>query len=178
MSKRRMVSVVVGWGVLVGLGLLFALRLSWVVGHLGELRPVAGGDRAPDFTLSLLQGGRFHMDADESVTVLDFWATWCGPCRQELPRVDELSRKVAARGVRVVAVNIEDADALPEVKRLVAQEHLTVPIALGGESAAAAYKVNTLPHIVVVDRTGKVRQVLLGPTGVDALLAAVDAASR
>ena len=165
-----------GWGVLAGLAALFVLRLMWISGHVNELRPVAGGDQAPEFTLPLLQGGEFHMHPGEAVTVLDFWATWCGPCRQELPRVEELFRKRGGKDVQVVAVNIEDQSVLDAIKKIAADSKLTLPIALGGEGAAAAYKVDTLPHLVIVDRQGRIRKVLNGVHGADELSKAIDEA--
>ena len=171
-------SRIAGYALLAGLAVLLVLRLVCVSSHISELRPIGGGDSAPDFRLPLLAGGEFHLDEPGHVTVLDFWATWCGPCRQELPNVDELYRRVRDRGVRVVAVDIEGEAMLPAVREIVAGQGLKLPIALRGEEAANAYRVNSLPHLVIVDGAGRIRKVLMGVHGVDALLEAVEAASR
>ena len=183
MSGRR----IAGGLLLAGLALLFALRIGWVVRHVGDVRPVAGGDLAPDFTLALLRGGEFHL-ADEPArapaatvptvpTVIDFWATWCQPCREELPHVDALWHRVGDRA-RVVAVDVEGRDAVPAVAQLAHAERLGLPIALGGSEVAESYHVQTLPHLVIVDGAGRIRRVLLGVHDESELLAAVEEAAK
>jgi thiol-disulfide isomerase/thioredoxin len=179
MARRPVFAALAGWSLVAGLVAMLVLRLAWSATHLDALRPVGGGDAAPPFTLPLLGGGEFRSNGDPpAVTVIDFWATWCGPCRQALPRVDELYRKVRDQGVRVVAVNIEDDDVRPEIEKLVREANLQLPVALRGEPIAAAFHVDTLPHLVVVDKSGRIRRVLLGVHSVDELLAAVEEAKK
>lgn len=143
--------------------LLVTLRGTWVAGHLRALAPMGGGDAAPAFKLPLLGGGEFALGpGDGKVTVLDFFATWCEPCREALPHVDALAARYQARGVRFVAVDVEDESAHKTVEWLAAQLRLKLPIALDGDDVSALYKINTLPTTVIVGRDGSVARVLIG----------------
>ncbi len=114
---------------------------------------------APDFTGTTLQGEQLSLaDLRGNVVVLDFWATWCGPCRQALPHIEELAREFAGRPVRVIGVNLDGPDAESQVRALVEQEELTFTQLLDSEQAIArSYNVRAIPHIVVIDATGAVR---------------------
>lgn len=158
MMRARLPSLVL----VAALVLLAVLRLGWISSKLADIKPVAGGAVAPDFTLSLLGGGEFRLGPPGKVTVLDFFATWCGPCREEMPDVDALAASYRDRGVRVVAVDAEPAEAREFVEKLAGQLKLTLPVALAGEGVAEAYHVNSLPHLVVVGKDGAIRRVLVG----------------
>jgi thiol-disulfide isomerase/thioredoxin len=94
--------------------------------------------------------------------LIDFWATWCGPCRQEIPIVDRLAQRYQGQGLAVVGVNTSDeqGNAAPFARR----QRLTFPIAFDDGSAAAAYHVETLPTLVIISKTGKVAAVRTGTT--------------
>jgi thiol-disulfide isomerase/thioredoxin len=116
-----------------------------------------GGSMADSKTLSLseLRG---------SAVLLDFWATWCGPCRAEAPIVDQVSRRWHDKGVVVVGVNTDTPDQGDP--RAFAMAHgLTYPIVhdTTGE-AQRAFAVDSLPTLVVVSRTGKITAVRTGMT--------------
>lgn len=122
------------------------------------------GEPAADFELALLDGGKFHLRGSAGQpTLVVFFATWCGPCRYELPTIDRLWQRFRDRGVRVLAIDIEDASARAALNRLVKDAGLSLPIALDGQEAADAYQVESLPHAVLIDGEGNLRRVFIGP---------------
>lgn len=163
------------------LGMLLVAVLAslvWLRSHPEMIGNYGVGEPAPDFDLALLDGGRVRLQGASLPTLVSFFATWCPPCRDELPALDRLQQRFRARGVRVLAVNVEEADALPAIRQLVADKRLKLPIALGGEQAAARYRVESLPHAVIVDGAGKVRRVFLGPHGESELGRALEGVLR
>jgi len=124
-----------------------------VVANGAGLGPALADDKT--LSLSELRG---------SAVLLDFWATWCAPCRSQAPIVDQLSRRWHDKGVVVVGVNTDSPDQGDP--RAFAMSHgLTYPIVhdTTGE-ASRAFAVESLPTLVVVSRTGKITAVRTGVT--------------
>src|SRR4051812_27779207 len=152
----------VGRAVLVALALLFGLRV-WTLRGTGVSKvSVPRGALAPDLTLQTLGGGRFHLAEERGhPVVLVFWASWCGPCMNELPSVQRVHATLQApHTARIVAINTEGNPeaALGAVQRL----GLTMPVALDDGTASQAYKVMTIPQTVIIDAAGKVANVMRG----------------
>jgi thiol-disulfide isomerase/thioredoxin len=107
-------------------------------------------------------------DLKGSTVLLDFWATWCGPCRAEAPIVDGVSRRWHDKGVVVVGVNtdtMDNGDPRPAALQQFAARHgLSYPIAHDDGLASRAFQVDSLPTLVVVSREGKVTAVRTGVT--------------
>lgn len=94
------------------------------------------------------------------VVVLDFWATWCGPCRVVMPKLSALQQRYGAQGLRVVGLSTEDAD---EVAAFAQHMSVAYPIAVDTQSETTHdYGVSSLPTLVVVDKRGVVRDVSIG----------------
>jgi thiol-disulfide isomerase/thioredoxin len=130
-------------------------------GSTGLESPLVG-QPAPQFQLDLLDGPRFKLaDRKGRVVVLDFWATWCGPCLQSMPQVEEVARGFADQGVELVAVNMEEQ---PEaVKSMLERHKLKLTVALDRDGAVAGkYSVTAIPQTVVIDRDGKVARLFVG----------------
>jgi peroxiredoxin len=120
------------------------------------------GKPAPDFELDLLDGQKFHLaDHKDKVLVLDFWASWCGPCLQAMPQVDRVGREFAERGVRVIGVNLqEDAQ---RVKHALERLQLDLTVALDREGLVAEkYGATAIPQTVIIDRQGKIARLFVG----------------
>jgi len=131
---------------------------------------------APDFNLAVVANGAALGEgkADTktlslselrgSAVLLDFWATWCAPCRAQAPIVDQVSRRWHDKGVVVVGVNTDSPDQ-GDPKAFAMANHLTYPIVhdVSGE-AQRAFAVDSLPTLVVVSRTGKITAVRTGMT--------------
>lgn len=123
------------------------------------------GRPAPDFVLPALGGGEVRLAAWKGqVAVIDFWASWCGPCREELPELEKLRQEYEPRGVRFVAINIDSERAAAEeaARSLL----LAMPVGLDpGKQVADRYSPTTMPSSYLVDRAGLVRFVHEGWAG-------------
>ena len=122
------------------------------------------GKTAPDFSLTTVNGDRVKLsDQRGKVVVLDFWATWCGPCRASLPHLQQASENEAwaDRGLVVWAVN--DQQSADDVSRFVNGNGYTFTALIDSEgSAISKYGVRGIPMTVIVGRDGKVRNVFVG----------------
>jgi peroxiredoxin len=136
------------------------------------------GKEAPDFTLPGMDGKPVSLKAQRgSVVVLDFWATWCGPCQVSLPILNKLYVEFKGKGVRAYAVDIEETK---DVVRPVADKLIPdVPVLLDEKAeAGSAYKVNGIPQTVIVGKDGRVRQVFVGVESEGKLRGAIEAALK
>lgn len=127
-------------------------------------------DPAPDLTLTGLDGEvvSIHAQRCQKVLLLDFWAMWCGPCREGLPLLQELHDTYADQGLLVLAVNLaEDADA---VRAFMANAGYTFPVLLDPDGLAPAqYDVWSIPRQVIVDAAGEVRFDRIGLNAIEDL---------
>ncbi|MDB5349869.1 MAG: thiol-disulfide isomerase-like thioredoxin [Planctomycetota bacterium] len=120
------------------------------------------GKPAPDFSLDLLDGKPFKLSENKgSIVVLDFWATWCGPCLQAMPQVERVAQEFKDQGVKLVAVNLQEA---PKVITAMLERHKLHPaVALDRDGAVAEkYMANAIPQTVVVNRDGTVARLFIG----------------
>ncbi len=120
------------------------------------------GKPAPDFELKTTEGESFVLsNLRGRVVVLDFWASWCGPCMQTMPEVDRIVAELNSDQVSLVAVNLQETKerALAAMKRL--QLSPTVALDIDGE-VAQKYEANAIPQTVIIDREGKVTHLFIG----------------
>jgi cytochrome c biogenesis protein CcmG, thiol:disulfide interchange protein DsbE len=124
------------------------------------------GKVAPDMSFSTLVNG--SADSPHQLSgykghpvVLDFWATWCGPCTMQAPILDRIAKRYEKQGLVVLGVNVDDP---PEVARMHAlRQRLSYPIVVDpGRDASRKYGVEKLPSLVVLDREGKVVKYMTG----------------
>jgi thiol-disulfide isomerase/thioredoxin len=121
------------------------------------------GKNAPDFKLPLLGGGEVELSKlkGKNLVLLDFWATWCGPCRQVMPALLEISNEYKDKGVRYLAVNLrEDSDKISSYLKS-AKLDIEVPLDKTGK-IANLYHVRGIPTMAIVDKKGIVREVHVG----------------
>jgi thiol-disulfide isomerase/thioredoxin len=105
--------------------------------------------------------GEFRLSAQRGHPVLlDFWATWCAPCRASLPVLDEVHKRLSARGLRTIAINTGDEEA--QVRAFAARLGLQLPLGLDGDDAASSYGVTTIPYLVLVGSDGTIKRVFRG----------------
>jgi thiol-disulfide isomerase/thioredoxin len=118
---------------------------------------------APPFDLPA-PGGEVHRLADhrDEVVLLNFWATWCGPCREELPILETLHQELGGEGLAIVGVNVDRGGAL-RVQRFAEQQGLSFSILHDPEQqAASSYAVLGYPTTVIIDREGRIVLSVLG----------------
>lgn len=120
------------------------------------------GHVAPDFELPQLDGKTFRLSEHAGkIVVLDFWATWCGPCVTALPDYVESTKHFRESELVFVAVNIEEAPQ--QIRQFLSKHELDVRVAVDGESeVASAYQVNGIPHSLIISPVGTIEYVHVG----------------
>ena len=115
------------------------------------------GGIAPDFTLKSDAGSNLRLwEHRGQVVMVNFWASWCGPCRQEMPLLDQLQKRYSPAGFTVLGVNVEQDPS--QARRLLKQLNISFPILFDTDSVVSKlYDVNAMPVTVLVDRDGKMR---------------------
>jgi thiol-disulfide isomerase/thioredoxin len=132
-----------------------------------SLAPAKSAGPAPAFVLPVLhngeKGSRLSLaDLQGQPVLLDFWATWCGPCAAQTPILDRLAKRYEGRGLRVVGINVADDDPSAAM-RYAAKKNLSYPIVLDADgSVQREYGVSKLPTLVLVDKRGQVHRVASG----------------
>lgn len=135
------------------------------------------GRQAPEFTLEDVNGHKVSLDQYKGKALLiNFWATWCGPCKIETPWIVDLRNKYAGKGFEVIGIDSEGDDATPAdkeawarnkaaVTRFVHEEKMPYPVLLGGDSLEKPYGgLDAMPTSFYVDRSGKIIASQMGIT--------------
>ncbi len=121
---------------------------------------LAGGGAkapAPDFTLKTLSGDNLKLSEHRGeVVMINFWASWCGPCRQEMPVLDALYSQYKDLGFTILGVNVEEDPDGP--RKLLKSIPVTFPILLDSDNRVSeTYRVVAMPSTYLIDRDGNVR---------------------
>ena len=120
------------------------------------------GQSAPDFALKSSTGANLRLSEYRGdVVMINFWATWCGPCRQEMPLLDELYTRYERVGFNLLGVNIDDDSR--RAMQMVDELGVTFPVLFDArKEVSKLYNVDAMPVTVLVDREGNVRYVHQG----------------
>jgi peroxiredoxin len=143
-----------------------SIRSLAAAGILACLSPLAGAEAinvpAPDFTLESRSGENLRLeDHRGEVVMLNFWASWCGPCRQEMPLMDELYSQYKDLGFTILAVNVDENRE--EAHRFLDKVPVNYPILYDPESSVSElYEVQAMPTTVMIDRNGTARYLHYG----------------
>ncbi|WP_434049344.1 TlpA family protein disulfide reductase [Marinobacter salarius] len=133
-----------------------ALTLATLVG-VSSVQAEEMNIPAPDFTLESRQGKNLRLqDFRGEVVMLNFWASWCGPCRQEMPLMDDLYAQYKDLGFTILAVNVDENR--DEAHRFLDKVPVSYPILYDPQSdVSEQYEVQAMPTTVMIDRDGKAR---------------------
>lgn len=120
------------------------------------------GTAAPDFTLRTLSGSNMRLQEQRGQVVLvNFWATWCGPCRKEMPHLNRIADKYKSSGLVLMGVNVDDN--VKNAADLSAKLGVNFPVLLDTDKKVSRlYDLNSMPSTMVIDRSGRVRYVHRG----------------
>ena len=138
-------------------GLLSALAMAVLFGAPTPAVATKIGDMAPNFTLKADTGKNLRLSEYRGeVVMINFWATWCGPCRQEMPVLNELYQRYRPVGFTLLGVNIDDQSA--SASKMARRLGVGYPIVFDAQKAVSRlYDISAMPTTVMVDRDGKVR---------------------
>jgi peroxiredoxin len=130
------------------------------------------GFQAPNFELSTIEGEQVLLsDLRGQAILLNFWATWCPPCRSEMPAMQQVYRDFEQDGFVVLAVNNLQQDNRDSVETFVLEENLTFPVLLDNSGfVSTRYQVNSMPTSFFIDPVGIIREVVIGGPMSEALL--------
>jgi len=147
LSKKNLHKKIIGFGFMLAAG-MFAATVS--------------ADPAPDFTLQSSSGDNVRLAEQRGqVVMLNFWASWCGPCRKEMPLLDEMSKRYSAAGFVLYGVNVEEDNT--DAKKIIKDLGVSFPILYDTESKASSlYNVDAMPTTVVIDKKGEIRYINRG----------------
>jgi thiol-disulfide isomerase/thioredoxin len=152
--------------------IVLALGSGWTISSRAPLSAASKDEQsapregfsAPDFTLDLLGGGQVTLsELRGKVVVVNLWASWCPPCRAEMPAIEKVYQAYADLGLVVLGVNTTYQDSESAAQAFVNEYGLTFPIPLDLDgSVSQRYALNGLPTTFFIDRKGIIRSVIVG----------------
>jgi len=117
---------------------------------------------ASDFTLKTLDGQEITLSRLKGkVVLLDFWATWCGPCRESIPHLIQLYKNYRENGLELIGMDVDKGD-VETVRKFVKSMDIPYPIIVAPEDVVRSYRVNGIPTTILIDKEGNVRERIAG----------------
>ena len=155
------------WTIVGGIVALLAVLLAAATHYLGdELFPVSVGSTAPPLEASTLVGPqrtKTLADYKGKVILLNVWATWCEPCKVEMPSIEKLHREFGSQGLAVVAVSVDDAGTEEHVRDFAKELGITFEILHDpANTVSRNYQITGYPETFVIARDGTIRKKIIG----------------
>lgn len=126
--------------------------------------------QAPDFSLPTTNGKTLKLsDYKGKVIIVDFWATWCPPCRKGIPDLIELKKKYGSKGLEVIGISVDQENTKADVVPFVKDKGINYPVVYGNGNVAQQYGgIESIPTTFVIDRKGKIVATYVGLTSMAA----------
>ena len=129
--------------------------------NCGTKGSVNKSDAAQDFTLKTVSGEQITLSSLKgNVIIIDFWATWCPPCQRSIPVLAELYNKYHERGFTVLGISTSDSEDI--LRPFIREKNIPYPILLGSNEVAKQYGVTGIPHMVIIDKKGRITKTQVG----------------
>ncbi len=144
---------------------IFAVVFGLVWMQSARYEPLAVGKEAPDFTLGDLNDRQVKLsDYRGKVVFLNFWATWCKPCKEEMPSMEILNRNFEKDGLVILAVSIDRVTTSKDIPPFVKGMNLTFPVLIDSWGKTdKPYKRMGVPETFIIDQQGIIREIIIGP---------------
>jgi cytochrome c biogenesis protein CcmG/thiol:disulfide interchange protein DsbE len=137
-------------------------RAADTPGVRAAIQPIMERKQAPAFVLSDAAGKKAKLsDYHGKVVLLDFWATWCHGCKEEIPWFSEFRRKYGPQGFVVVGVSLDDG-GWPVVKPFIERAAVPYRMLLGDAATAKKYSIDSMPDTFIIDRSGRIAAAYFG----------------
>jgi thiol-disulfide isomerase/thioredoxin len=118
---------------------------------------------APDFSWQTQDGKVMHLsDLKGKVVLLDFWATWCGPCRMTIPHVESIHEKFKDKGLVVIGVNLDNPSKREAVSKFIKEHGITYTVVGDNGTVANEYGVSGIPRFFFIDKHGRIAKTVVG----------------
>ena len=167
-TQRRILYALI---LLAGLGWIWRSATTKDTVTAGQIPAPQAGFLAPDFTLTTLDGQSVQLsELRGQPVVVNFWASWCPPCRAEMPALQRIHDEYSKQGLVILAVNATAQDNLADIQSFLNEYNLTVPVPLDPGDASRAYQIRSLPSTFFIGRDGIIREVVIGGPMAEALL--------
>lgn len=142
--------------------LMFAAAALALAGQASQVFASSETTQAPDFTLPSKDSGNIRLSEQRgNIVMVNFWASWCGPCREELPEMEEIYQEYADMGFEILAVNVDDEVSKADI--LLDDIEVSFPVLYDtAGDVSQLYDVNAMPTTVIIDRDGNQRLLHLG----------------
>lgn len=155
------------WTIVLGIVALLGVLLAAATYYLGdELFPVSVGSAAPPLRAATLDGTHRTKSLDDyagKVVLLNVWATWCEPCKVEMPSIEKLHREFGPRGLAVVAVSVDDAGMEDRIRDFVKELGTTFEILHDPtRTTTTNYQITGYPETFIIGREGTIRKKVIG----------------
>jgi len=119
---------------------------------------VGAGKTAPDFALKSVDGKIIKLsDLKGKVVIIDFWATWCPPCRKGIPDLVDLKKEFGKKGLEIVGISVDDEKTIEQVPSFVKDKNINYPVVYADAKVSQSYGgIESIPTSVIVDKAGKI----------------------
>jgi len=146
---------------------MFALSVLLALLSLGV------GDKAPEFSVISLAGDTLSLSKYEGkIVILDFWATWCNPCRKEIPHFIEIQKELGDKGVQILGLAF---DTKKRVKKFVSKHKINYPVAIATKKISKLYGgISAIPTTFIIDKEGKIFKKFVGYRRKEVFLEAIE----